>query len=202
VATDGSSSVLPGGAVGGSGGGTRAARRGALKQARASVDRLAFDLAGELNRVHAAGTGLDQSTGRALFTLGASAAGAAGTLRVALTGAAQLATSGSAATLPGDPANAIALLATQRQALSGGEDVQATVSAITSAFGAESQRAAAYAEQDAAMRDQLLAMRESVSGVSVDEELLEMQKAQRAFEAITRVIQVADEMTQALLEMR
>lgn len=201
-ATDGSSSLLPEGAFGGSMGGTLAARDGAMRQAASSVDQLAFDLAGELNRVHAAGTGLDASTGRALFAVGASAVGAAGTLRVALTDASQLATSGSAATLPGDPANALALLATQRQALGGGKDVQATIAAITSAFGAESQRATAYAEQDAAMRDQLVAMRESISGVSIDEELLEMQKAQRAYEAIARVIQVADEMTQALLNLR
>lgn len=202
TATDGSSSVVPGSAFGGSIGGTFAARDGAMKKAVEDVDRLAFDLAGALNGIHAAGAGLDGGSGRPLFTLGATSAGAAGSLRVALTDPSQLATAASAATAPGDPANALALVATQRQALSGGQDVQATVSAITSAFGAEAQRAAAYADQDAAMKEQLLAMRESVSGVSVDEELLELQKAQRAFEAITRVIQVADEMTQTLMKLR
>jgi flagellar hook-associated protein 1 FlgK len=202
VATDGSTSIVRGDAFGGAIGGTFAARDGATRQALDDVDRLAFDLAGALDAVHAAGTGLDGVSGRPMFAVGATAAGAAATLRVALADASQLATAGSAATLPGDPANAIALVATQRQALSGGKDVQATLSALTSAFGAESRRASAYAEQDAGMRDHLLAMRESVSGVSVDEELIEMQKAQRAFEAITRVIQVADEMTQALLRMR
>jgi len=202
VATDGSTSLVRGEAFGGAIGGTFAARDGAMRQALDGLDQLAFDLAGALDAAHAAGTGLDGVSGRPMFTSSATAAGAAATIRVALSDPSQLATAGSAATLPGDPANAIALVATQRQALSGGKDVQATLSAVTSAFGAESRRASAYAEQDAGMRDRLLAMRESVSGVSVDEELIEMQKAQRAFEAITRVIQVADEMTQALLRMR
>jgi flagellar hook-associated protein 1 FlgK len=202
TATDGSSSLVRGDAFSGSMGGTFAARDGAMKKAVDDVDRLAFELAGVLNAAHAGGFGQDGDGGRPLFTVGATSAGAAASLRVALTDASQLATAGSPASVPGDPANALALVATQRQALSGGRDVQASLSALTSSFGAESQRAEAFAEQDAAMRDQLLAMRESVSGVSVDEELIELQKAQRAFEAITRVIQIADEMTKTLLAMR
>jgi flagellar hook-associated protein 1 FlgK len=202
TSVDGSSSLLRNEAFGGAIGGTLAARDGAMKQAVDGVDRLAFDLASALNAVHSAGTGSDGVSGRPLFTVGATSAGAASTLRAALTDASQLATAGSAAGLPGDGANALALVATQRQALSGGKDVQAALSALTSSFGAEVQRAEAYAEQDAALADNLRAMRESVSGVSMDEELLEMQKAQRAFEAITRVIQIADEMTKTLLQMR
>lgn len=202
TATDGSSSLVRGDAFGGAMGGTFAARDGAMMKAVEDVDRLAFDLAGALNGAHAGGFGLDGVGGRPLFTVGGTSAGAAASLRVALSDASELATAGAATSVPGDPANAIALVATQRQVLSGGKDVQASLSALTASFGAESQRAEAFAEQDAAMRDQLLAMRESVSGVSVDEELIEMQKAQRAFEAITRVIQIADEMTKTLLAMR
>jgi flagellar hook-associated protein 1 FlgK len=199
---------LPVGALGGSMGGTLAARDGAMKAALDDLDRLAADIAGALNAKHVGGQGLgiDPGTGAAwtgLALFASSDAGpiTAGTLRLALSDARQLATA-AAGGAAGDATNAHLLVATELAPLSGGRDVQATLSGITSAFGAEARRAEAFAEQDAGLKEQLLTMRESRSGVSIDEELVEMQRAQRAFEALAKVIQVADEMTRTLIQLR
>jgi flagellar hook-associated protein 1 FlgK len=140
--------------------------------------------------------------GRALFAAGATSAGAAAAMATALSDPRFLAASATAAGVPGDGSNANLLVATETASLSGGKDAQATLSGIISAFGAEAQRARAYADQDQALSDHVQGMRESYSGVSIDEELVEMQRAQRSFEAITKVIQAADEMLKTLMSLR
>jgi flagellar hook-associated protein 1 FlgK len=171
------------------------------------VDALAADVAGKLNAEHEQGFGTDLATGlpvtgRPLFAASGGGAITASSIRVAISDPRQLATAAAPGGAPGDPSVVQALLDTERAPLSGGVDVQAALSGLTSAFGAESMRATAYADQDAALRDSILGLRESRSGVSIDEELIEMQKAQRAYEAIAKVIQVADEMAQTLMSLR
>jgi flagellar hook-associated protein 1 FlgK len=141
-------------------------------------------------------------TGADLFVASDGGAISARNIRVGIAEAWQLATASAAGGPPGDPAIVQALVDTEGLPLSGGADAQAALSGLTSAFGAESNRATAYAEQDEALRDEILSLREARSGVSIDEELIEMQKAQRAFEAIAKIIQVADEMTRTLMELR
>ncbi|MBI5070230.1 MAG: flagellar hook-associated protein FlgK [Deltaproteobacteria bacterium] len=187
-------------------GGSLAARDGGLRDTAAKLDQLAFDLAGALNAVHSAGAGLDGVSGRNLFVAPAAVSGAAGRLAVQVTDASQLAAAAApvppATVAPGDASNAQALVATESQALSTGVDVQATFSAIISSYGSETQRASAFATQDRAMRDNLEGMREAASGVSIDEELIEMQRAQRGYEAIAKIIQTADAMLQTLMQLR
>jgi flagellar hook-associated protein 1 FlgK len=48
----------------------------------------------------------------------------------------------------------------------------------------------------------LAGVRDSVSGVNLDEELTEMMKVQHAYEAASKVISVVDQMMQTLLDMR
>ncbi len=50
--------------------------------------------------------------------------------------------------------------------------------------------------------NRLAEVRDSVSGVNLDEELTEMMKVQHAYEAASKVISVTDQMMQALLDMR
>jgi len=50
--------------------------------------------------------------------------------------------------------------------------------------------------------DSLAEVRDSVSGVNLDEELTEMMKVQHAYEAASKVISVVDQMMQTLLDMR
>jgi flagellar hook-associated protein 1 FlgK len=103
------------------------------------------------------------------------------------------------------PGNAVALqrlIATERATLTNGLDPFAGLAKITSDFGAAASSATALADHDAGMRDNLVQLRESVTGVSVDEELIELQKAQKAFEAISKVIQTSSEMFDTLLALK
>ena len=186
--------------VGGSLGGTLAARDGALATAAAQVDELASDLSAQLNTVNEAGYGLAGSTGLALFTTGPTATGAAGAMSLALSNSDQLALSATSGAT-GDATNAQALVATQSAALSGGEDVTSTLSSITSQFGTAASDAQALSTQDSALSANLQTQRASYSGVSTDEELITLQSAQRAYEAISKVITTTDTMMDYLLSM-
>ena len=50
--------------------------------------------------------------------------------------------------------------------------------------------------------DNLQNVRDSVSGVNLDEELTELLKIQRAYEANSKIISIADEMLQSLLQVQ
>jgi len=192
-------------AVGGRAAGVTDARDGSLAAALGALDGLAFELAGELNAAHRAGFGLDGGTGRDLFDAGATAAGAA--LRIAVHGGVAgnpdlLAAAATAAELPGDSTALFALLATESAALPSGLPPGAALARMVSGFGAAAARARAIAEQDRGIREHLETLRESVSGVSIDEEMVNLTKAQRAFEATMKVITTADQMLETLLSLK
>ena len=52
------------------------------------------------------------------------------------------------------------------------------------------------------LRDQIQTIRAQVSGVSIDEELVNLMRFQRGFEAASRLIKVTDEMLQTLLSLK
>jgi flagellar hook-associated protein 1 FlgK len=194
------------GALGGEIGGYLDARDGALATAVGRIDGLAFDLAGAVNVVHQAGFGLDGVTGRTLFDVGTSAAGAA--TRIAVSAAVAndpraLAAASAASGLPGDATALQAILETERRALGvSGLDPTSTLADLTSQFGGATRSARAIADQDGSLRDHLQTMRQAASGVSLDEELLALQKAQRAYEAVAKVIQTSSEMLKTLMDLR
>jgi flagellar hook-associated protein 1 len=181
-------------------GGILAARDGALADAAGALDKMAYDLASALNTAHQAGIGLDGSTGQDLFSGVGAPAGAAASIAVAFTDPRTLATSQDGNS--GDARNALALVATESAALSGGANAETTYGSIVSAFGTRAEQARSFAEQDQAIQSNLTTLRESASGVSIDEELVQMQQAQRAYEAISKVIQTADDMLQTLMQLR
>jgi len=195
--------------IGGAVGGALAARDGALKDAVDGLDTLAWDLGATVNAIHQAGFGLDGTTGDAIFTVGAATAGAAGAIAVNAVLAAdprRLAAAGAATSptsaAPGDVTALQALLATETTALSGGLSAQDGLARITSDFGVAARAASSLADHDAAMHDNLLTLRESASGVSIDEELIALQKAQRGYQAISRVIQTSSAMLDTLMSLK
>jgi flagellar hook-associated protein 1 FlgK len=191
--------------VGGTAGGLLEARDVALRASEERLDQLAFDLAGNINTAHQAGFGLDGSTGRDFFTVSGTAVGGARSLAVHDDIAADpslIAASASAATLPGDASNLQAIIATEYLATTSGADPGKTLGRISADFGAVASGAAATNEQDTAILGHLQDMRESINGVSVDEELINLTKSQRAFEAVMKVLSTADSMLQALIDLK
>lgn len=202
---DGSGPQALANAPGGQLGGMLAARDGALKTSETDLDQLAFDLAGTMNTIHQAGYALDGTTGHAMFSMSATVPGAALSLAVdpALSAnVSLLAASSSAATVPGDATNLQALINSENTTLTSGLSAGATIARMTAQYGTATASAQASSEADGAVLDHATAMRQSVSGVNVDEELINMQKAQRSYEAISKVIKATDDMLTTLMSIK
>lgn len=206
LAPDGSRRVLDQG-VSGRLGGLLSARDGEARRALERLDELAFELAQAVNARHRAGFGLDGVGGRDFFAPIAALDGAAGQLRLdaAVDGQPDaLAAAQDALALPGDNRNALWLLDLQGAPLfaggtrSAGEYWRGTVSDL----GTGLQTAQRDLDQAAARLAMVSQMREAVSGVSLDEEMIELSKAQRAFEAAAKVIQAGDEMLEVILSLK
>jgi flagellar hook-associated protein 1 FlgK len=200
---DGTKLALPSTALGGALGGALSARDGALATAGTRVDKLAFDLASAVNTAHEAGYGLGDDVSRPLFSVGAT--GSAASITVVIDDPLNLAMA-SAPGVPGDATNAESLIRTESDPLvptdPSSKDVQSTLSGLVAEFGSAAESAKAFADQDTALRDNLTGLRDSYSGVSIDEEMITMQQAQRGYEAIIKVITTADEMLQTLLAIK
>jgi len=189
-------------------GGLLAARDGALADANAALDQLAFDMAAAYNTVHSAGFGSDGVGGRDLFSTTATATGAAAAFVVSTDVGGdpdRLAAATDAALAAGDNRNALALAALaddKTVALGGTESLQGALSRMIGDAGQSVRVAELDAAFAADFADQLQAMRDSVSGVSVDEEMISLSKFQRGYSASLRVVQTADQMLQELINLK
>lgn len=215
TATDGSLAISvnqPGGTSlditshlqGGQLAGIRQARDVDAVQVAGKLDQFVFDVAGAINTQHAAGFGLDGTSGRALFSV-SSPPGTAATLAIdpSLVGHPErLAAAASAGGLPGDAGNAARLADLGSQAITGGGTRTAAQGYSDIVGDVASRKAAASQEAQVrdAMKSQVSTMRQSVSGVSIDEEMVALSKYQRAFEAATRLIKTADELLGGLIQ--
>jgi len=165
------------------------------------LDEMANALIARVNAVHAAGYGLGNPppTGINFFT-GSGAAGIAINTQIS-SNINTIAASSTGA--PGDNQTALALFNISSEQLMGNNTltlaqfyagfVSGIGSAVSSAQGAGSGAELVLA--------QLSNQREMVSGVSLDEEMTNMIKFQRSFEAAARVVRTTDELIQTILNM-
>lgn len=166
------------------------------------LDKLVFDVATVINTQHRAGFGQDGVTGRNLFDVGGVPAGAARAIRLAAAVAgnpAAVAAASDALTLPGGSGNAVALADVFNTPLSGGRTAAETYGDIVGSLGQRKSALQQAAETQAAIKEQIQAMREAVSGVSLDEEMVSLTKYQRAYEAAGRVLTTVDQLLQDLI---
>jgi flagellar hook-associated protein 1 FlgK len=142
---------------------------------------------------------------RKIFDLSATATGAARAIRLSSDVAgnpAAVAASGSAATVPGGSDNAARLSALSRGLIASGGTRTASdaygdiVGDVASRRSASSQ----MLEAREAISAQVDSMHESMSGVSLDEEFVNLTKFQRAYQASARLLTTADQLLQELIQ--
>ena len=206
---DGSGPVaLAGMSMGGTLGGLYNARDGALLTAANAIDTFAFDF-GDRGQHRSSGRLRDGRArhdrprflhhprdvrGRRVLDRGR-------TRRVAADPR-MLAAASTAPAASGDNRNILALMATETQALASGDNPTATLQQIVGNFGLSTARATALASHDGAMTDHLKQLRDATSGVSLDEETINLTKAQRAYEALAKVIATTDAMLDTLMQLK
>lgn len=171
------------------------------------INAFAKTIAEEVNRIHEDGYNLNQTTGIPFFE------------PLTQNFAAQMdisdeigddptniaATSSPDRPTDNDIALAIAALGTSDLAFDvNGDTVNTTVSEFVSSMlgrvGALTRNATDLVEYQQNTMDLLTKQREAVSGVSLDEEMTNIIKFQRAYEAAARLITVADEMLKTIIE--
>jgi flagellar hook-associated protein 1 FlgK len=188
---------LTAGVTDGTLGGLREARDVDIAQTATQLDGLAYSFASAVNAVQSSGYGLDGATGRPLFAPPAQIAGAAASMAVDPSVAGQPGNIGAAASaqdVPGGNDVAIQLSQLASQALGSGGTPAQQFGTIAAQLGS----AKSAADSDSATRADMVTQAEnlnsSASGVSLDEEMVNLTKFQQAFQAATRVLQVADEL--------
>jgi flagellar hook-associated protein 1 FlgK len=190
--------------TGGALGGIKDARDSDAVQIAQRLDQLAYDLATGVNAQHAAGYGSDGVMGRNLFSV-TGPAGAANSIALdaSLDGHPERVAAASAATaLAGDAGNAVLLsgLAGKSIASGGTRTVVEAYSDLVGDVGQRKQGAAQNAVLRSGILAQVSSMRDSVSGVSMDEEMVSLSRYQRAYEASSKLIQTADELLANLIQ--
>ncbi|MGH7229816.1 MAG: FlgK family flagellar hook-associated protein, partial [Nitrospiraceae bacterium] len=171
-----------------------------IPQLQGSLDTLAAGLVTEVNQQHRLGFGLDGSTGLDFFSaFGLTAA----TLSVALTDAGQMAASDTAGGVPGNNTNALALVDLQSKVVGPlGDTFNGFYRTTASDIGSAAKAAEQNMQAEELIQEQLQNRWAEVSGVSLDEELVNMIKYQRAFEAASRLIVMSDELLQTILNLK
>ena len=173
-------------------------------------NKLAYSIAQAINEVHKAGYGLDGSTGIPLFTDFTtpydSTVQYAKLIKVssdilAADGLEKIAAASSTATLPGDNTNALKLIALRDQgnAVLNGATFDDFARSLISNLGVDAQQANLMQKNQEFMVKQIDLNRQSVSGVSLDEEMTNMLKYQKSYAASARVITAIDELLDTLI---
>lgn len=165
-----------------------------------ALDALAEELASNVNALHRSGQGLDGSSGLDFFQF--TSGQAASSLSVAVTDSNALA----AAQLgggPGDGRNAqlIADLRDQKFSTLGNDTFTGYFSQIVFEAGLNARQVRDALASQNRIVSQLEQQRESVSGISLDEEAANLLQFQRAYQANTRFLRVVDSLLEETLNL-
>ncbi|MEY2407484.1 MAG: flagellar hook-associated protein 1 [Verrucomicrobiota bacterium] len=187
--------------TGGSVQGTIDARDGALKSMRDGLNTLASSLISQVNALHAAGFSLTGATGANFFT--GTNAGDIGVNAALVTDPALVQAAGvNGATSDNQVALALAQLARQKLPALGNQTFAEDYSQVATGIGQSLFSVNNSLGDQDVVEAMLLRQRDSISGVSLDEEMTELVKYQKAFEASAHLITTVTEMIDTVINMK
>lgn len=191
---------------GGQIGGALDARDTTINELHHNMDHLAYTVAGAVNAIHEAGFDRYDKTGRQFFVPlddEFNAAANVGLNEEIMKDPGKIA----AALEAGSPAdnrvaNAIAGLQAKHLMKGGTTTIDDFFNGMVGDYGVLTKKNNMIVDHQKNIVDQLNNVRESISGVSLDEETTDMVKFQKAFDASARLIKVADEMFDTVLNLK
>jgi flagellar hook-associated protein 1 FlgK len=167
----------------------------------AGLNTLARQIAEAVNALHTTGVDGNGDPGLALFTYSAGAEAASLAVNPSIGSDPMLVVSAAIAGQPGDASIAarIAGLRTTATFGAGSQTPADAYAAFIGKLGTDSRQALELAANQSLVVGQLQNRRESISGVSLDEEAADVMRFQQAYGACARVITAIDEMLDQLI---
>jgi flagellar hook-associated protein 1 FlgK len=166
----------------------------------AALDSLASKLSNSVNSVHQAGFDLNGAAGGNFFTVPPSGGtGAAASIRVAITDPAKIAASLNGT--PGDNSNVAAMLALQNQPIVNGQSPLSAYGNLVFQVGNETSSAQSESTAAQATILQLQNQIGSVSGVSINEESVNLVQFERAYQAAAQVAGIINTLTATAINL-
>jgi flagellar hook-associated protein 1 FlgK len=171
------------------------------------LDTLAESIISEVNTAHNSGTDLQSpvtSPAVDFFNPAAAVAGAAAGFSVngIVAGDVRYIASGLSGS-PGDNANALAIaeLAFDKVLAGGSETFAEAFASLQFRVGTDGQSTEKRLETQNALLVQLENSRDAISGVSLDEESIDLIRFQRAYQAAARFINIIDQLTEEMIQL-
>jgi len=166
----------------------------------AKVDQVAAAVIAQVNALHSTSYGLDNTTGNNFFT-GTSAATIA--IDAAVENSPQSIAASATAGTPGDGSRALAIAGLQQALTMNGNtaSIEDFYRSFIGELGIQVSEARNLADNEDAVMTHLDDLRQSVSGVNLDEEMVNLTKYQHAFNAAARLVAIADEMIGVLVNL-
>jgi flagellar hook-associated protein 1 len=195
----GSTSAAAAAPVSGTLGATLELRDTIIPGYQSQVDALATTIASKVNTQQQAGYDLNGTAGIALFS--PATGGATIAVNPAITSTSQIAASSSASST-GDSSNALTIadLANDTATMSG-QTFSGYYNSLVAKVGQDVKTSGNKVTQDQTYSNQLSSLRESNSGVSLDEELVNLTKYQQSYQASAKVISAAVSMMDTVLSL-
>ncbi len=159
------------------------------------LDTIASTLITSTNTAHAAAFDLSGTAGGTFFT--GTSASTIGINSALVTNPALIAASGNGQ--PGNAAGALAMSALRGSAVIGSATIDAAYSQLVTLVGSDTQESQRSLDTSTLLTSSLQSRRDSVSGVSLDEEMTNMVRFQRGYQASARALSAMDDMLDTLI---
>ena len=171
-----------------------------IPQYISKLDELARGLAERVNAVHSSGMNLDGVTGLSFFADDVSGA-ADMVVNSAILGDPSLIATGAASGTPGDGSIAQAISDIQNEEIVEGSTSGDFYHMLISRVGSQLQESSFLRSSQEMVVQSLENQRDSVSGVSLDEEMTMLLEFEKGYEASARLIATVDELMQTVINM-